>query len=95
MVYVLFDSNLQKNDLNTVKVSKSYFVMLLDVPSGCILLDSTRGVLKYLITPMIHPLVKFPHLLMKYPQLLTSGVIVAIGRRRSFLQTIFKIHNHL
>ena len=87
--------NLQKNDLNTVKVSKSYFVMLLDVPSGCILFCSSRGVLKYLITPMIHPLMKFPHPLMKHPQLLTSVVIVAIGRRRSFLQTIFKIHNHL
>ena len=71
--------------------SMSSFVMQSDVRFEYITLHSSRVVLKYLISPMNHLLMKCPYPLMKYSQFLKSGVMLAINRYESFIKNKNKI----
>ena len=66
--------------------SMSSFVMQSDVRFEYITLHSSRVVLKYLISPMNHLLMKCPYPLMKYSQLLKLGVMLAINRYECFIE---------
>ena len=50
------------------------------ISSGYVTLYSSRALLEYSISPINDHFIKYPHSLMKYPLLLTSGVSLNVNR---------------